>query len=407
MRLTTASVSAGTGTTCAIDNMGFLWCWGANGFGKLGIGSDDQPKLVPTLIGTAAEVQAGTGHVCAVQSDMSLQCWGSNVKGQLGDTTGGDKAEPMSIAGLAWAVLAPGGSHTCALRSDQSLWCWGDNAYGQLGVATPVSTLEPIATNTGTHWVELSSGLDFTCGIQSGGLRETDGTLWCWGRNTDSQLGDGTTTSRSAPVQIATSFLWRNVTAGESHACAVRKDNGQLFCWGRNANQQLGDGSTTTRSQPLRIGAISDSWSMAAPASTFTCGLKQSGDIWCWGNNASFNKPIDYEEYDPVPKQLWPGTAWKKIHVSASLACGEKQDGTLWCSGVNEYGQVGVGSFEPLITTPTQVGTTPWTEVSIGEYNGCAKNPDGALFCWGYGGWEALGLGTRDARSRSAPTSVP
>ena len=80
-----------------------------------------------------------------------------------------------------------------------------------------------------------------------------DGSLWAWGYNGGGQLGDGTATSRSAPVQIGTATNWASVGSGFLHSVAIRKD-GTLWAWGDNTYGQLGDGTTTDHTTPVQIG---------------------------------------------------------------------------------------------------------------------------------------------------------
>ena len=84
---------------------------------------------------------------------------------------------------------------------------------------------------------------------------KTDGTLWSWGHNNVGNLGDGTTTNRSSPVQVGALTTWSTVGAGYSFAAAVKTD-GTLWTWGYNTSGQLGDETTTNRSSPVQVGGL-------------------------------------------------------------------------------------------------------------------------------------------------------
>ena len=147
-----------------------------------------------TALGTnVAEVAAGGGlHMCARKTDGTLWCWGYNLAGQLGDGTTSVGFSPVQVAALGTSVaeVAASGSHTCARKTDGTLWCWGDNSNGQLGDGTKTNSSSPMqVVAAGTNLAEVTAGGSYTC------ARKTDGTLWCWGDNNNGQLGDGTTLS--------------------------------------------------------------------------------------------------------------------------------------------------------------------------------------------------------------------
>ena len=182
-------------------------CCGPNELGQLGDGtaiSHDNLTAVQ-LKGAAASVARGWGvTACALMLDATVQCWGWNPDGQVGDgTSGNTRLTPVAVTGLSRVtMLAVGGSHACALLSDRTARCWGDNQYGQLGDGTtqqrptPVAVEAPNGSGPWSNLVDLQSGVDFTCAV------DTTGKVWCWGRNQYGQLGDGTTTNRAFPTPV-------------------------------------------------------------------------------------------------------------------------------------------------------------------------------------------------------------
>jgi alpha-tubulin suppressor-like RCC1 family protein len=218
---------------------------------------------VGTLSGVT-QVAAGAEFTCAVRTDMSVWCWGRNDKGQIGDNTTTDRVNPVQVVGtggvgtLANVVrVSAGDKHACALRNDETVWCWGQNTAGQLGDNTTTDRSAPVqvrgAGGVGfltSVTVMLAGSGNHTCVIRSGA------TMWCWGRNNSGQLGDNTTTDRSVPVQVVgvggvgTLANTERAATGGEHSCAVANDD-TLRCWGRNDRGQLGNGGTSQSSTPV------------------------------------------------------------------------------------------------------------------------------------------------------------
>ena len=201
------AISAGGWHTCALLRDGTIQCWGQNTYGQLGDGSPitrpapgrSSTPVTVTGITTAIAIQAGIFHTCALLADGTLRCWGRNDEGRLGNGTTADSSTPTIVSGIAPAAAAPGAEHACALLQDGTVRCWGDNNWGQLGNGSPVgaTATTPAAAVTGiTTARAASSGAEHTCALLQ------DGSVQCWGRNTDGRLGNGTTTNAFTPVTV-------------------------------------------------------------------------------------------------------------------------------------------------------------------------------------------------------------
>ncbi len=144
------------------------------------------------------------------------------------------------------------------MKSDASVWCWGDNSDGQLGDNTKTERLTPVqvkgsgGSGTLSGVIEAASGETFVCAAKG------DGSVWCWGRNDKGQLGNNTTSDSLTPVQVkgagGSGTLTGAVTlaAGQKHACAVKSDR-SVWCWGLNDKGQLGNNTTTNSSYPVQV----------------------------------------------------------------------------------------------------------------------------------------------------------
>jgi alpha-tubulin suppressor-like RCC1 family protein len=300
---TVAEVALGGGHTCARKNDGSLWCWGSNALGQLGDGTFmDKPSPVElTALGTTVvEVALGAAHSCAGTEDGVLSCWGVNGAGQLGDGSTVNKSSPAQVSSLTSVVeVALGANHTCARKKEGSLWCWGQNASGQLGDGSTAPKTSPAKVSAFGTYAEVALGGAHTC------ARENDGSLWSWGYNSSGQLGDGSTVNKSSPTHV--SALGKSVAGvalGSFHTCA-RKNDGSLWCWGAGSYGQLGDGTKTDRTSPVQVSmltAVAD----VALGDGHTCARTEDGSLWCWGRNSSGQLGDGSTMDKPTPVQVSP-----------------------------------------------------------------------------------------------------
>jgi alpha-tubulin suppressor-like RCC1 family protein len=143
-------------------------------------------------------------------------------------------------------AIAGGQSHTIALKSDGTVWAWGHNDYGQLGDGTTTMRTTPVQVSN------LSGVHAIACGTHHVVALKGDGTVWTWGRNVNGQLGDGTWTDRHTPVQVEDLNGVCAVAGGGDHTIALKCD-GTVWTWGRNLDGQLGDGTSRFRNTPVQV----------------------------------------------------------------------------------------------------------------------------------------------------------
>src|SRR6266403_80024 len=161
---------------------------------------------------------------------------------------------------VAPTALAAGGLHTCMRLPDGTVQCWGQNNFGQLGNGdgSLTSSSVPVPVRDLTTATRVVTGDSHTCALLGGG------TVQCWGQNYEGQLGNGIVGGVSTfPVLVAGLANVSAVSGGYRHTCALLRD-GTVQCWGRNVEGQLGDGTTTSSSTPVRVGGITGAVAVSA-----------------------------------------------------------------------------------------------------------------------------------------------
>jgi len=341
-------MTSGASHSCAILDDGSVSCWGDNSNGQLGDGSRS-PSLEPEkssmpLGRRAVEISAGSYHTCTMFDDGSVRCWGSNEFGQLGDGTTVERTAPVQVdlgQGKSALGISSGGSHTCAVLNDRSVKCWGQNSNGQLGDGTTTDRSAPVnAGMDGEDVLSVSAGSYHTCAIMEGR------SVMCWGDNWNGQVGDGTNTDRSSPVEIEVpgNSSAISLDAGAMHTCLGMND-GSLFCWGYNAYGQLGNGGNSNSNSPMTAPLSSNQLLTSVQVGLFhSCALLDSGQVACWGDNSNGQLGDGSQSGSGIPVIVSLGTNATSISVGQRHSCAILDDASLQCWGANEAGQVGDGS---------------------------------------------------------------
>ena len=283
--------------TCGLMTGGAAFCWGQNTNGGLGTGNQTDAIIPEPVQSTAAFVQLGDGG-CAIDDTGVGYCWGTNDRGQLGDGTTENRNVPTMVAGgLSFAAIGSGERHGCGLTNGGATYCWGDNQRGQLGQGnTGAPQLTPVEVTGAPDFVALTVGREFNCGLTGGGQ------IWCWGRNLNGQVGVSPSGEESSPVRVGSSSSWTAVAAGSTHMCALQ--GSAAFCWGKGDQGQLGNGGFDDTSSPAPVSA-GLSFSRISAGSEHTCGLV-GGDAYCWGRNENGEIGDGTEALRSVPTLVTP-----------------------------------------------------------------------------------------------------
>ena len=419
------SPTAGTSHSCALT-ANEAWCWGNNTHGQLGDGTTTQ-ALKPVKVqglpeGTISSITAGDNHTCALVDDVAW-CWGYGANGELGNGTTNGQLKPGKVSGLTGVTsLSAGGQFTCAVASGQA-YCWGYNYKGQLGNGR--ADFERVATPNPVYGIPLgkkvqsvTAGKEYACAIVS---EASD--LWCWGDNTQSQLGDGTQTGRLGPVKVNLPGPVSQIAAGSSHTCAVANTTFDLYCWGRSDSGQVGTAipgqsfAMTPAQVPGQTGVTA-----VTVGSGHTCAIVGL-ETWCWGIGTSGQTGTGTAANTPEPSIVRGLPSGKPVTAIAAggshtivivdglpaaapaPVTDDKTRYPLKSWGLNASGQLASGSVNSSLV-PTDVDWLPATPVSTvrsGSQHSCAiSGPD--VWCWGDNSYGQLGDGT--STKRNTPVKV-
>lgn len=384
-------LDAGAGFTCALV-AGDMWCWGEGGDGQLGVGSTADALvpvsagrgITPMTEGTDEHVYAGNRYACGASGGRAY-CWGAG-EGKLGNF---DVVEPWQVppayfptavydlpAGTGNQFRSPlygqtvrevvaGDAITCAVTELGTAACWGlvvgltrppspdPQSWANAPIPVPTSAQDPLsALPPGVPISFLTSTFQNACFV-AGGI------AYCWGANTEGQLGLGTVGQPyTAPARVLQGAMPAapvdSISAGTFHTCAIAA--AQVYCWGLRGAGRLGvnDGESGALTSPGHVVGLDTRTMVAVSAgSDSTCALDSSGQAWCWG--------------------------------------------------LNSYGKLGTTAVGNFQTSPTPVAVqqpadVTFTALSVGDDHVCAIADDDNIYCWGRAGALGTGPGQVDAR---------
>ncbi len=328
----------------------------------------DIPTNTPTLLveATATFMPTSTPTAAGGNNPTPTATSGSNGGGQ-GSTVSSLPTLVIPVTGGRAHAIAAGNAHTCAIISG-SVKCWGDNTYGQLGDGSGTGSSSPVDVSGLEEAVSLAAGGDHTCALAGG-------EVWCWGRNDHGQIGDGFRTDRTTPVKVLNGAV--AITAGFDYSCAILA-SGQVICWGANDRGQLADGTHTDQLRPTLASLIGGVSSLDAGQSGL-CGISPAGPRCVIDGNARLVTGIPAGILDLSVGRFAPGI----------LALDGR--GTAFIQSGPSFSQV-----------PDLSGVL---DIDSGQDYTCALLDDGTVQCWGSNTYGQLGNGSTNSSSTPQPVS--
>jgi alpha-tubulin suppressor-like RCC1 family protein len=295
-----ATVTAGDYFACGVTAASAAYCWGSNTAGGLGNGTYTD-SLTPVAVQGALDftaLSAGAGFVCGITTTGAGYCWGLDINGDLGlGTTAGPQQcdnphfgpAPCSMipaavtGGLTFAVLSSGSGHSCGVSTNGAAFCWGYGVYRQIGNGAGGASFSPAPVSGGLSFASISTSgggnpFGFSCGLTPAGA------AWCWGSDSNGQLGNGLASNSAIPVAVAGGNTFASLSAGNGFACGITT-TGAAVCWGTNARGQLGTGTSKDSAIPTPVGG-GLSFKALSTGEGHTCGITTTGKTYCWGDDS-------------------------------------------------------------------------------------------------------------------------
>lgn len=336
-------ITSGVGASCAIAAPR-AFCWGAN----------TNNRISPTLAGgsfalTAFEVSIGQSlsdivrgtddHSCLLTLAARVYCIGPNNLGKGFASTSTSTITNWRDAGVDGTSLALGNDHTCVLLANGDVGCVGSGSSGRLGTGNN-SSQSSIVTKVqgGLKFTQIEAGELHTCGL-------VGESAYCWGEGTSGRLGVGSAVDSPTPLLVLGGLRFSAISAGGGHTCGIVQPAGSIYCWGRNSSGQLGEGSTSDRLTPAQVNAPGVRFVQLSVAGDHSCAVDDQNRAWCWGSNGrgklGFGVINGPDRTTPVQVM---GPAFKYISTGDTFSCGITTNGTVWCWGDAGSGRLGTGN---------------------------------------------------------------
>ncbi len=300
-----AKIDAGLDTTCALDSIGALTCWGA---------------LVPNLVKDQRfiDISVGDASACGVSGEKKVLCWGSNSSGQLGNDSARSSlgASAIAIENVRFVSVSVGLKHACAVSENGLTYCWGDNSRQQLGSVGASSRIPKPVPGIGTA-VSVNSGDNHNCALQS------VGTAICWGDNSKKQISSSSSTYLS-PTEIVAASSVTMLALGPANTCVLEASK-ELKCFGDNSKKQA-------------PGMVSGSFLSVATGGNTVCAIEVSEIVVCFGASDSLKlQSLNVDTAAPTRMSI---DLIKYLAVGSKHVCVVEKTNQLGCWGSNSHGQL-------------------------------------------------------------------
>jgi len=411
-------VTASAYNVIALKNDGTVWVWGGNAGNQLGDGSAvtrTSPIMnvgIPSGITKISNNGPRASHTLAIASDTTVWAWGTNGAGQLGTNNITASTIPIHVVDTGGTgnisnviEVATSQYNSLALKGDNTVWAWGTGTSGQLGNNASANSYNPVQVQVSggaalSGIIAIASGTNFNIALKN------DGTVWAWGLGTSGQLGDNTLVSKNYAIQVTSTeaggFLTdvAKISAGDAYVAAIKND-GTIWIWGGNAGYQLGDGTTTTRKQPVQLAGITDALQVAAEYD-HTLLTTTSNTVRAWGSTIYGQLGIE-EINKNLPAAVYGFETTDVLDVSAGTShtlLVRASDNTVWSAGLNTTNQLGDNTAIQRNTFVQVHGyndvgyLTDVTNVSASSAHSLALKNDGTVWAWGSGANGRLGDNT-------------
>ncbi len=318
-------VALGAVTAYALLEDGTVWAWGGNVDGQLGNGAPGangvlgiypKPSVTPvkvTGLTDIIQIESGSKHALALRKDGTVWAWGTRDNGAVGDGERGGRVlsalAPVAVPGLEGITqIAAAHTHNLALRRDGHLVSWGSNGEGELGIGTRFTGWTPAEVMGLDRVVAIDAG---GWGRGSSGAMRDDGTVWMWGSNVETMMGNGAGplspddpgARNPLPMQVKGIAGAKSLRLGSGHV-AVLLGDGTLRMWGHDGYGQIGVGTSGGYHQrPTTVTTI------ANVAAVYLGGLhsfavRADGTLWIWGMAFSYQAEGILAKNLKVPTRL-------------------------------------------------------------------------------------------------------
>ena len=345
-----------------------------------------------TLSGTAS---ATTSSGVATFSTLSIDKAGTGYT-LTASLSGFTEATSASFDVVALSSVSAGLVHSCAKTTDGAVFCWGYNSDGELGNGSSAHQSTPVPVSGGLSFTSISAGGNHSCGV-------TTGAAYCWGDNFYGGLGNGSTTNSSTPELVSGGLIFAAVSAGgQYHSCGLTT-GGAVYCWGYGAQGQLGNDSTSNKSTPVAVSGGRTFASVTAGA-YHSCGVTTGGAAFCWGSNDSGQLGNGLTGSSSTPVPVSGGLTFAAVSAGYYHSCGVTTGGAAYCWGNNPGGELGNGSTASDSSPVAVAGGLTFAAVSAAAYYTCGLTTVEAAYCWGRGYHGQLGNGS--TANCSTPVAV-